>query len=123
MVLSKCVEPPDLLVVTLTGVMRSGDQAELIAWIRDRIRTTGPVRVLVRLIEFAGWHHADAPIDDATHWLQDHEAVASMAIVGDPRQRLGVLTAIAQPIRRIPIEYFGREADARAWLGLNSECL
>jgi stage II sporulation SpoAA-like protein len=123
MVLSKCFEPPDLLTVTLTGVMNSRDQAELVGWIRDWIRTNGPVRVLVRLTEFGGWLLDDASHDDPTQWLQDHEAVSSMAFVGDPTQRLGVLTAIAQPIRLIPIEYFGREADARAWLGLNSECI
>jgi hypothetical protein len=122
-VLSKTFEPPDLVVVTISGVLRARDQAELVAWVRGAIRTSGPVRVLVRLEEFAGWLPDDVLLTDPTHWLHDDEAVSRMAIAGDPTQRLTVLTAIAHPIRRIPIHYFGTEADARAWLGLNSECL
>jgi hypothetical protein len=114
---SKAFEPPNLLVVTVADVMSSRDQAELVASVRDTIRNIGPVRVLLRLTEFAGWGH-EAPLDNSTFWLQDHEAVTKMAIVGEPARRIAVLTAFAQPIRRIPIDYFGAEADARVWLGV-----
>jgi hypothetical protein len=115
MVASKGFEPPDIVVVTVSGVMSARDQGELTAWVRHAIRTIGPVRVLVLLKDFAGWR-LDPSADVAALWLQDHEAVVRLAIVGDPAQRLSVLTAIAQPVRRMPIEYFTTETAARVWL-------
>jgi hypothetical protein len=119
MVLSKAVEPPDLVVVTVGGVLTTRDQAEMVRWVRDAIATTGAVRVLVRLEDFAGWRHEPA-LDAASLWLQDGEPVSRMAIVGDAARRGAVLTAIAQSIRTMPIEYFGTESAARTWLAASS---
>jgi hypothetical protein len=54
MVSNRIYEPPDLLVVTLHGLITSGDQAALVAWVREMIRRRGEVRVLVMLNQFAG---------------------------------------------------------------------
>jgi hypothetical protein len=116
MVLSKGFEPPDLLVATLSGVVTPKDQSELAGWVRDTIGIVGSVRVLVKLKQFAGWR-LDTSFDDATLWLQDTEAVSRLAVVGEQKWRLAVLTTIAQPLRRIPIEYFDSETAARGWLG------
>ena len=112
-------EPPDLVVATLAGLVTSGDQRNLVSSVRQWIRDTGPVRVLVRLDHFAGWNpdsdgHSDSP------WLQDDEGVSKMAIVGEATWKIPVLTLIAQPLRRMPIEYFETEAGARRWLGMAS---
>ena len=116
MVLSTVIEPPDVLVATVTGTMTTADQARLIAWIRAAIRSAGAVRVLVRLDRFAGWLAPDANVDPSTIWLRDDEPVRQLAIVGDPRWRQQVLTMTAQPVRGIPIHYFETEPAARAWL-------
>ena len=116
MVSARAFEHPDLLVVTLSGLITAHDQAAVIERLRDALRTYGEVRLLVRLDNFEGWK-AESSFDDASLWLQDNDRVARMAIVGDEAWRLQTLTFIAQPVRRTPIEYFTSEADARRWLG------
>jgi hypothetical protein len=116
MSMSTAFEPPDLVVATLEGVITSRDQSRLVQSVRERIRDTGSVRMLVRLDRFGGWN-PDADRDSGTPWLQDDEGVSRMAIVGDAQWKIPVLTLIAQPLRRMPIEYFVTEAGARRWLG------
>jgi len=117
MVVSTVIEPPDVLVATVTGTMTAGDQVRIVEWIRASIRTGGSVRVLLRLDGFSGWMPDDPAIDSAALWLHDDEPVRRMAIVGDGRWRQQVLTLAAQPVRGIPIDYFETETAARAWLG------
>jgi hypothetical protein len=115
MVVSKVFEPPDLAIATLAGVVTSSDQADVIEWVRDSIRGVGPVRLLILLDLFGGWHPPDS-FEDARMWLRDDEGVAKMAIVGAWAWRRTVLTFLAQPLRGIPIEYFNSESAARDWL-------
>ena len=115
MVRSRVFEPPDLLVANLEGVVTADDQALLVAWVRDWIRRTGEVRVLVHLTQFAGWK-VGGSLDDSALWLRDDEQVSRMAVVGDRAWRVAVMTIVAQPLRRIPIEYFETEKAARQWL-------
>ena len=115
MVRSRIFEPPDLLATTVTGLFTADDQASLVEWVRESIRTLGSVRLLIVLDGFGGW----IPIgtfDSPLMWLRDDEPVMKIAVVGDPHWRIPILTFSAQPIRRIPIEYFATEAAARAWL-------
>lgn len=120
MVRSRVFEPPDLVVATLSGVVTSNDQAILVGWVRDLIRRFGEVRVLIVLHEFAGWKH-ESSLDSSALWLADNERMSRMAIVGDRKSRHAVLTTLAQPLRRIPIEYFETEREARRWLAADAE--
>lgn len=115
MVISKAFEPPDLVVATLAGVVTSSDQADVIEWVRDSIRSVAAVRVLLVLELFGGWQPPSS-FDDARLWLRDDEGVTKMAIVGALTWRRSVLTFLAQPLRRIPIQYFESEFTARRWL-------
>ena len=114
MVLREVLEKPDVLVVTLSGVVTSRDQAQVVAGVRKAIREAGPLRLLILLEDFAGWHLA--AFNDRSLWLRDDEGVTRIAIVGEPERRMDVLTAIAQPLRLIPIQYFDTLAAARQWL-------
>jgi hypothetical protein len=113
MVVSQEFEPPDLIVATVDGVLTGADQLLVVGWIRDSIRLAGAMRVLIVLERFAGWN--PTAVDDSA-WLRDDEAVAKMAIVGEPRWKLPLLTVMAQPIRAFPIEYFDTVDAARQWL-------
>ena len=119
MVLRKAFEHPDLAVATLGDVVTSSDQRELIGWIRHSIERAGAARVLVVLERFNGWRPAS--LDDPGLWLRDDERVSKIAIVGEMAWRSTILTLIAQPLRRIPIEYFETEAAARQWLETEAE--
>ena len=55
MVLAKCFEPPDLIEASLGGVVTSEDQRRVVEFTRAAIRTSGSVRVLLTLVDFAGW--------------------------------------------------------------------
>ena len=114
---STAIEPPDVLVVTMTGTLTMGDQARIVESIRESLRTTGSVRVLFLIDGFAGFVPVDAAIDPAVLWLSDDEPVQKMAVVGDVRWKEPLFTMVAQPVRGIPIEYFETETAARAWLG------
>ena len=120
MVLSTVFEPPDVLVATVRGTVTGNDQARLVEWIREAIRSRGAVRVLLRLDRFGGWSPAAGAMDAAAIWLRDDERVQKMAIVGEAPWRRQVLTIAAQPIRGIPIEYFEDESAGRAWLAAPS---
>jgi hypothetical protein len=120
MVLTKSLEPPDLVVVTLTGVVTSEDQADFVGWVRECVRSAGAVRLLV-LIELFGGGLSASSFDDSRLWLQDGEDVSKIAIVGEPAWRSTVLTLIAQPLRRIPIDYFETELAARRWLATDTK--
>jgi SpoIIAA-like len=115
MVLCRAYEPPDLLVVTLTGLLTARDQATLVEWVRDMLQSVRPVRVLVLLDRFEGWK-PEAAFDSDALWLEDDDRIARMAIVGNAVWRLRLLAFIVQPVRHTPIEYFETEADARRWL-------
>jgi SpoIIAA-like len=114
-IISRAFEPPDLVIATLAGVVTSGDQASVIEWIRNWVRDAGTVRVLVVLELFGGWHPPDS-LDDPRMWLRDDEGVSKMAFVGALTWKRSVLTFLAQPVRRLPIEYFDSESAARRWL-------
>jgi hypothetical protein len=116
-VLSRTFEPPDLLVASVTGQVTARDQATVVEWIRLMLRTVGEVRLLVVLHDFQGWKQ-EASFANPTLWLHDHERVSKIAIVGCPEWRPTLLTFTAQPLRRIPIDYFETEAAARRWLGV-----
>jgi hypothetical protein len=115
MVLTKTFEPPDLVVIALSGVVAASDQADLVRWVRHNVRTAGAVRLLVQLELFGGWNAAGS-LDDTGLWLQDDKDVSKIAIVGARAWRRTVLTVIGQPLRTIPIDYFETEAAARQWL-------
>jgi hypothetical protein len=119
MLRSRHCEPPDLIVATLNGVVTSRDQLMLMEWVRERIRTSGPVRVMLQFEQFAGWK-PDATFDRADMWLRDDEGVSSIAFVGAPAWASAILTVVAQPLRRIPIAYFETEAAARGWLATHA---
>jgi hypothetical protein len=114
MVLREVFETPDLLVVTLSGVVTSRDQASVVARVREAIREVGPIRLLFLLEDFSGWH--PAAFNDRSLWLRDDEGVTRIAIVGEAARRMDVLTALAQPLRLIPIQYFDNQTAARQWL-------
>jgi hypothetical protein len=116
MVAGKAIQPPDLLVATVSGVLTADDQAELVQWVRDAISTRGLVRVLLLLDRFGGWDSSD----DHHEWLHDDDAVSRIAIVGSAEWKLPVLTFMVAPIRRTPIAYFESERAARRWLESSS---
>ena len=119
MVLSRTFEPPDLVVATVTGRMTPRDQAALVGFVRDSLQFARELRVLVVWDGFGGWT-PDALFNDPACWLQDRDRVARMAIVGAAEGRDAMLAFIAQPLRRMPIEYFETEADARRWLAASA---
>ena len=118
MVLRLGLEPPNLVIATIGGIVSSHEQAELVSFIRSAISITGSARVLLCLESFAGWH-PDARFDRDDLWLHDDEGVTRIAIVGPEGWKATVLTLLAQPVRRVPIAYFTTEPAARSWLGLD----
>lgn len=116
MVLHRSCDPDGLIEVTLGDIITAKDQAEVVKFVRAAITTLGTVRVLVRLEQFIAWH-PEALTAEPALWLGDDEGVAMIAIVGDLSWRRTVLTLVAQPLRRVPIEYFTDDAMARRWLG------
>jgi hypothetical protein len=119
MLVRRVFEPPDLLVATISDVLTSSDQAALVEWVRESIRTAGTVRVLIKLEQFAGWRPIGT-VDDSGLWLRDDEPVSRMAVVGNARWKLPMLTMTAQPLRRTAIAFFETESAARQWLNAES---
>ena len=120
MVGSRGFESPNLVTATLQGVVTARDHVELLDWVRRWVRRAGPVRLLITLETFGGWK-PDPSLEKVTSWLDDDEGVLQMAIVGRPEWKLHVLTLVAQPLRRLPISFFGSEDEARQWLRPDSQ--
>ena len=114
MVLGKLFEPPDLVAITLTGLITADDQAAVVEWVRAATEHVGQVRLLIVLDGFTNW--VPDATSDSRMWLSEDDEVSHIAIVGNREWRTKVLTIIAQPIRRLPIRYFEAERDAREWL-------
>jgi hypothetical protein len=114
MVLDKRLESPDLAIVTMRGAITPGDQAEIVAFVRTVIATTGSARVLLRL-EPDAWD-GEGRFNREMLWLRHDEGVSRVAVVGERPWRVVSLTMQSQPDRGLPIEYFFTEKAARGWL-------
>ena len=108
-------EGSGLVRITLKGRMAPADHAALLYFITKAIERLGRVRLLVVLDGFEGWSGGEEWTDDALR-LADDAPVVKAAVVGEARWKDEVFAFVSRPFRKIPIEYFGSEAVARAWL-------
>lgn len=113
MVLSRLLEPPDLVVATVRDYVTSEDQQEVVSFVRSSIASVGSIRLLIHFEQFAGWVLNG---DRERLWLCDDEAVSRIAVVIARNSRHAVETVTARALRRLPIAFFETDAAARRWL-------
>ena len=113
MVLSRRLEPPDVVVATVCDFVTPEDQQDVVAFVRNAVASVGSVRLLIHFEEFAGWVLNG---DGHRLWLRDDEGVSRIAVVIARRSRHAVETVIARALRRLPIAFFETDAAARRWL-------
>ncbi len=108
-------EAGDLVRLTVTGQMKTADQAALMYFITKAVERHGRIRLLVVLDGFEGWERDEGWSDDSLR-LQDESVILKAAFAGEPRWQESMLLFVSAPFRNIPIEYFDSEAAARTWL-------
>jgi len=101
----------------VTGVLRKGDFDQSQQAITREIDRVGPLKLLIVLDRFEGWHAGDN-WSDLTFYATHGDRIARLAIVGDERWRDDVLMFALAGLRKAPVEYFAGPAieQARAWL-------
>ena len=120
MVIHRRCDPTGLVEATLSDVVTARDHADLVKFVRAAVATLGAVRVLITLEEFVAWQPEVLADSDPALWLDDDEGVVMIAVVGDRAWRHTVLSLLARPLRRVPIEYFTDDAMARRWLEVSA---
>ena len=113
MVLSRLLEPPDLVVATVRDFVTLEDQQDVVSFVRNSIATVGSVRLLIHFEQFAGWVLNG---ERNRLWLRDDEGVSRIAVVIARHSRHAVETVIARALRHLPIAFFETDAAARRWL-------
>ena len=108
-------EEGNLVHLEVRGRMSTADQATLVYFVTKAAERHGKIRLLVTLVEFAGWETAD-DWDDAGMRIPNDAAVLRAAFVGDLRWKDDVFAFVAKPFRAVPMDYFSTEAAARTWL-------
>jgi hypothetical protein len=102
----------------ISGLMTVSDQRMLEATARKLIDAGHEVRMLVTLEGFEGWEKSAAWDDSLLFWSGYGNAIARMAIVGEPRWKDGALVFVGKGFRNTRIEFFAEDAasDAEAWI-------
>lgn len=105
----------DLVIGHCMGQLSYPDWVAAQQSLAEQIQQRGPIRLLVRLEAFGGWEKSDAWGD--LGFFDDHDAdLKAIAIVGDPCWEDATLTFSLAGMRKAPVRYFYREAEALAWL-------
>lgn len=107
---------PDLLTLTIRGVLSHPELVKAQRAGSDALRAQETVRILVDAQELAGIAR-EGDWDDMSFQVSDRR-IARMAIIADPAKKGLVLMFAAKGLRRFPIEFFAPQdaAKARAWL-------
>lgn len=110
----------DLLIGQCSGRLRYPDWVAAQQALAKKIEQRGPVRLLVRLEAFGGWEKSEEWGD--LGFFQAHDAdLKAIAIVGDPCWEDATLTFSLAGMRKAPVRYFYREAEALDWLDQMAE--
>ena len=115
MVLSRSCSPHGLVAARIAGPITHADQRELVRFVTSAIARFGRVNVLIWLERYTGPDH-EGRFDPDSLWSGgDAEAIAKVAIVGEPAWK--TISPTAGRRRRLPIKYFATEQAARCWIG------
>ena len=103
--------------IELRGRLHADDLKELERTAASEIRRAGPIRLMVELIEFAGWEAAEN-WHDLGFYVHHGDDIERIAIVGEGRWRSEALMFAGAGLRKAPVEFFESREAARAdaWL-------
>jgi SpoIIAA-like len=101
----------------IRGTLRRADFEQSEKMLAVEIERIGPVRLLVLLEGFEGWE-SPANWSDLTFYVKHGDSIERIAIVGDERWRSEALMFASADLRKGPVEFFTKEAiaKARTWL-------
>ena len=110
-------EESDIYRVEICGTLRSGELADCQRALAAGMSSTGTVRLLVVVEQFAGWEGRD-DWRDLTFYATRGDAITRIAIVGPEEWRSHLLLFAGADLRKGPVEFFPENglANARAWL-------
>jgi len=102
----------------ISGVMTPDDQHALEGLAVRLIDAGQTILLLVTLENFEGWKKDPAWADDLDFQASHGNAIARIAIVGDPRWRDDACLYVGKGFRRTDVEFFAPDGldAAKAWL-------
>lgn len=115
-VLNITSEENGIVTVRASGKLTRGDYEQFVPRMEQIMRSRGPVRMLIELVDFEGWEPAGL-WEDLKFDIQHQDDLGRVAIVGeDTMQKWG--TRLSAPFFRADMRYFPRSelARAREWL-------
>ena len=113
-------ESGDLVVVRISEKFTAEEMTRVQNTAIEMLKTQASLRVLALLEGFEGWEKGEG-WDDMTFLMTAADKITRMAFVGEPRWKEEIYMFTGKGLRATEIEFFGAEADARAWLDRPSE--
>ncbi len=105
-----------LLLARVRGQMAVADQRLMVAMLHEALQHAGRTKILVVVDrDFAGWTSGEDWSESSLQFEGD-EQIEKAAFVCESRWQEQVAVFIAQPFRRMAIEFFSSEDAARGWL-------
>jgi hypothetical protein len=111
------LEPNNIYVLRLSGIVRRPEFADAQSAAARAIDTGAQPRILAILEDFKGWEK-DADWNDLDFMLTHGNEIAKIAIVGEQRWEAEGLAFAGAGFRSAPVKFFpaDQQAEARAWL-------
>lgn len=106
----------DFISARIGGVLSLAELQALQRLTGEVIRARGSARALVVAENFQGWAKGDR-WDDVGFLMEYGDAIAKMAIVGEPRWRDDVFAFVGKGMRKTDIRFFPLDAlqEAERW--------
>jgi len=115
-------ESDDLFVITVHGVLTFEDIKEVENEVSEGIDRSGKVKLLVLAEEFSGWGK-EGDWGDLTFMYEYDGYIEKIAVVAEANWKDQMLMYLGAGRRQAEVKFFfyGKEKDARDWLGSESE--
>ena len=110
-------EPNNICLLRISGVLKRAEFGAGQSAIGQNIDAGAQPRVLAILENFEGWERG-ADWNDLDFIFSRGDAIAKIAIVGEPRWEVEALAFAGAGFRRSPVKFFSTSqlAEARTWL-------
>jgi len=110
-------EPNNICLLRISGVLKRAEFGASQSAIGQNIDAGAQPRVLAILENFEGWER-NADWNDLDFIFSHGDAIAKIAIVGEPPWEVEALAFAGAGFRRSPVKFFptNQLGEARAWL-------
>lgn len=111
------LQPNNIFMLRLTGILKGSEFAEAQAAVGSAINAGVKPRILAILDGFQGWERG-ADWNDLDFMFNQGDAIAKIAVVGEPDWEARLLAFAGAGFRKAPVKFFqsNQLTEARSWV-------